>query len=227
MPILHMEADLGSVASDIDQRSSLICGEEKWKKHKQAVSHFWDSLATYFQRLEATNLKIYQDGLVADGELGRRIVEAGAEMGSKNYQILLQLIERGAELVRTEEVSLVKQEYEYIIRLAQSKSLLQRGQAYFQYRMHKARLTEERDRSIGQRINGTLGEGQRGVLFLGAYHNVLPLLAKDIAVTELKEQERVRAYFDELTRGRDERRFDELAKYLASPIALDERCNHG
>lgn len=221
VPIIHMEADLGSVAPGIEQRSMDIFGEQKWKKHKETVSQFWDSLARYCQGLEATNIKLYQDGMLADGELGRRIVEAGAKAGSKNHQILLQLIERGAELVRTEEASLLKQEYEYLIKLAQSKSLLHKGMAYLQYRMHKARLTEEREKSIAQRINETLGEGETGLLFLGAYHNVMPLLAKDIEVREVKEQEKVKAYFDELIGGRDERKFEQLASYVASPVEPD------
>ena len=221
VPIIHMEADLGSVAPGIEQRSRDMLGAERWEKHKQTISRFWDSIAQYCQGLEATNLKLYQDGLVANGELGRRIVEASAKMGSKNYQILLQLMDRGAELVSTEDVSLVKEEYEHTIKLAQSKTLIQKGLAYFQYRMHKARLTEERDKFIACRINETLEEGQKGLLFLGAYHNVLPLIAKDIAVKQLKEQEKVRAYFDEMLRGRGERKFAELAAYLASPVGLD------
>jgi len=221
VPIIHMEADLGSVAPDIDQRSKDMFGAQRWEKHKETLSHFWDSIARYCQRLQATNLRLYQDGLLANGELGKRIVEAGAKAGSRNYQILLRLMERGAELVSTEDVSLVKEEYEHIIKLAQSKSLLQRGLAYFQYKMHKARLTEERDVFIARRINETLGEGQRGILFLGAYHNVLPLVAKDIVVKQLREQEKVKAYFDELIGGRDERKFAELAAYLASPVVLE------
>jgi len=34
----------------------------------------------------------------------------------------------------------------------------------------------------------------------------------------LKERSKVKAYFDELIRGKDEKKFSELAKYLAYPV---------
>jgi len=221
VPAIHMEADLGTLAARVEQGSSSITGEQRWIRHKKTVADFWDAIADYLDSVEAQGLKIYQDGLVADGKLGLKIVRRGAETGSKNHQIILKLIQRGAELMRTEDSQLVKQEYEHLIRLAQSTSLLRKALAYLQYKLNKARLTRERDRFIAARIGETLAEGQRGVLFLGAYHNVFPLLAKDIEVKEVKEWEKVSAYFARLVRGRDETEFDRLAAYLASPVALD------
>lgn len=219
--VIHMEADLGTLAPRLERASSSITGEQRWIKHKKTVADFWDAIADYLDSVEAQGLKIYQDGLVADGELGLKIVRSGAETGSKNHQIILKLIQRGGELMSTEDIQPVKQEYEYLIRLAQSKSLLRKALAYLRYKLNKARLTRERDRFIAARIGETLAEGQRGILFLGAFHNVLPLLARDIEVKEVKQREKVSAYFAELIRGRDENEFDRLAAYLASPVALD------
>jgi len=228
VPVIHMEPDLGSLATDVSNLSSKVCGEERWNKHRQAVSDFWDSITTFLLSLDVTNLKIYQDGLMADGELGLKIIEEGAKKGSKNYEIILELISRGGEIRKTEDVSLLKEEYEHIIRLSQSKSFLQTGLAYLQYKMRKARLTEERDRFIAERINETFRDGETAILFLGAYHDVLPLLSKDIVVVEVKEEQKVKAYFDELIRGRDGGKFEELAEYLTSPVTLcgKERSNY-
>ena len=223
IPIIHMEADLGSIAPSVDQRSRGIVGEERWEKHKKTVADFWDAIAVYLDSVEAKGLNIYQDGLVANGELGMKIVQTGANMGSKNHEILLKLINRGAELVRTEDIRLVREEYERLINLAQSKSVINKALAYLQYKMRKARLTKERDKAIAERIDETLPDEQTGILFLGAYHDVLPFLAKGIAVKEVKEQEKVRAYFNELIGGRDEARFEELSRYLVSPVALNEQ----
>lgn len=213
-----MEPDLGSLAQDVDRMSSQIYGEERWNKHKQAVSNFWDSIANYFDSLDAARLKIYQDGLMINGMLGLKIIEEGAKGGSKNHQIVLKLIRRGSEIRKTEEVSLLKEEYEHIIKLSQSKSLLQMGLACLQYKMRKARLTRERDKFMAKTINETLQEGETGVLFIGAYHDVLPLLSRDILVMEVKEHEKVKAYFEELIRGKNKNKFGELAKYLTSPV---------
>jgi hypothetical protein len=218
VPIIHMESDLGSVAPTIDNTSAFLCGEERWAKHKETVSQFWDRIKDFLDRLDNTNLKIYQDGLPADGELGRMLIEEGAKRGSKNHQIILDLIKKGAEIRKTEDVSLLKEEYERIIRLAQAKSLAHRIVAHIGYKLRKGRLTAERDKFIAETINETLSEGETGILFIGTYHDVLSHLASDIAVAQLKEEQKVRAYFKGLLSEKDEEQFEQLAEYLVSPI---------
>ncbi len=86
---------------------------------------------------------------------------------------------------------------------------------------NRARLTEERDKFIARTIDETLRQGETAVLFIGAYHNVRPYLPKDVAVEYLKEQHSVKAYFEELVSGGSGKRFQQLARYLASPVAVD------
>lgn len=226
VPIIHMESDLGRAAPEIDRRSASLCGEKRWARHKAAVSAFWQRVADYLSDIEATSLKIYQDGLWAGGELGRKIVQEGARRGSKNYEIILDLMKRSAEIRATEDASLLKEEYEHISRLTQATSPAQRTPAYMEYEAHKERLTRERDKFIARTINETLGEGEVGILFMGAYHNVLCHLAPDIAVERLKEQEKVKAYFDQLTRGRYDEEFEQLAEYLASPVVCSKTADN-
>jgi len=218
VPIIHMEADLGSIASVIDKRSSQICGKAHWDKHKKTVSEFWDSIATFFDRLNTPDLKIYQDGLMVDGKLGKRIIEEGAGKGSKNYQIILKLMEKGAKIMKTEDIHLLKKEYDSLIRLSQTKSPIERILAYTGYKLHKNPLMEKRDKFIAQRINETLQDGEVGTLFIGVYHNVLPRIPENIMVYEVKERSKVKAYFDELIWGKNEKKFNQLAQYLISPV---------
>lgn len=222
MPIIHSAPDLGSIAPVIDQRSSEICGKEWWHRHKETVSLFWDSLSLYFDRLKAPELKVYQDGLMASGELGRKIIEEGAAKGSMNHQIVLKLIERGGEIRKTEDISLLKEEYEYVLKLAQTKSPFEKGLAYIGYKRYKEGLLEERDKFVASTINETLKEGELGVLFIGVYHEVLPRLSGDIRVHEVKKREKVKAYFEEFLHGSDDDRFNQLADYLASPVSSEE-----
>jgi len=121
VPIIHMEPDLGSEAAAIASKSSSLFGEKRWAKHKENVAKFWDSIADYLATVDTSNLKIYQDGLPADGALGRRIIEESAKRGSKNHQIILSLMDKGAEIRKTEDSSLLKEEYEYITRLTRSR----------------------------------------------------------------------------------------------------------
>ena len=220
VPIIHMEADLGSMAAAIDKRSSQVCGKEHWNRHKKAVSGFWDSIANYFELLEASNLKIYQDGLMIDGEVGKKIIEEGASKGSKNHKIVLKLMEKGAKIMKTEDITLLKEEYNSLIKLSQTKSPIEKMLVYMGYKLRKNPLMRKRDKFIAKRINETLQDGEVGVLFIGVYHNVLPRISQDITVHQVKERSKVKAYFDGLVWGKDEKRFGELAGYLASPVEI-------
>lgn len=222
IPLIHSPADLGSVGAPLEQTSAALSGEARWTAHQDTVAKFWRSVADLLTSLDPERVKVYQDGLAAEGELGGRIVAQAAKRGSPNHRVVLGLVERGAELRKTEDAALLVQERENILQLTQGASPGGAEPDTQRYRRTRDRLTEARDRFIARTINQTLKVGELGVLFLGAYHEVLPHLAPDISVRALKDPERVRAYFQELLLGRDERRFQELAGYLASPVTLAE-----
>jgi hypothetical protein len=165
--------------------------------------------------MDGKGLAIYQDGLMADGELGRRIIEEGAKRGSPNHQIVLDLMTRGAMLRKTEDVELLKREFNRILQLAETGPELEEDSA-MQHRTEGKRLMAERDRFIARTINHTLQEGEGGALFLGALHNVLPDLDDDIKVSELKRLDTVKAYFETVMAGDDEEVFEQLASYMVS-----------
>jgi len=217
VPIIHMAPDLGSEAAAIDSKSASLLGEERWAKHKESVAKFWERIADYFATVDTSTLKIYQDGLPADGALGRKIIEEAAKRGSKNHQIILSLIARGAEIIKTEDPSLLKEEYEYITKLTHSRSIQEKTIVSARYKLRKNQLTKERDKFVAKTINETLGEGETGLLFMGSYHNIFPFLPKDIVVKQVKDQETISAYFTELVSGVEGRKFEQLAEYLASP----------
>lgn len=218
VPIIHSQSDMGSLGLAIDEVSTSVVGENRWIRHKDTVTRFWDVIESYLFCIEAVNLKVYQDGLAADGDLGRRVVEEAARRGSRNHQIILNLLNRGAEIRHTEDLTLLLEEGRHLLRAAQGGAGGHDSQDYAAYAVQKQRLTEQRDRFVAERINETLREGETGVLLMGAYHNVLPLLAMDIQVTEVKQRNKVESYFQELLNGRHQRKLDQLAAYLISPI---------
>jgi len=213
-----MVSDLGSIAPSVDKRSAEICGKMRWEKHKQIVATFWDQIEEYFKKLNAGNLKIYQDGLMVAGDLGQKIIKEGAGRGSRNYLIVLDLIKRGAEIRKTEDIALLKEEYNRILKLAQTKSPLEKTTTYIGYGLHKDRLMEKRDQFIGNTINETLKDAEKGVLFIGAFHDALSHLAEDIHVEEVKNPKKVRDYFRTLISGGDQERFEQLSEYLVSKV---------
>lgn len=215
LPIIHSQSDLGSLGAAIDKRSAALYGEKRWAEHKETVARFWRSVADYLISLDAAGLKIYQDGLAANGELAGRIVEEAAKRGSINHQVIRQLLSQGAEVRKTEDASLLMEE----LRLAHEESGAASLPNPGDLSLSKTGLTEQRDRFIARTIDETLQPGETAILFIGAYHNVYLYLPGDITVEYLKEPERVKVYFAELVSGGKGRRFQELARYLAGPIS--------
>jgi len=212
-----MEPDLGSEAAAIDSKSASLFGEARWAKHKEIIAKFWESMADYFATVDASTLKIYQDGLPTDGTLGRKIIEEAVKRGSKNHQIILSLMARGAEIRKTEDPSLLKEEYEHITALTHSKSVAEKTIASAKYKLRKNQLTKERDKFVAKTIDETLKEVETGVLFMGSYHDIFPYLPKDIIVKQVKDRGKINTYFSELVAGGEERSFGQLAEYLALP----------
>jgi len=217
-----MSADMGSLAPALGEGATAVLGQELWQKHKEIVSGFWDSVARFFDSLDGNGFKVYQDGMVADGTEGLRIIREGIALQSENYEIIGKLLERGAILVKTEDLALVRQEHAYITKIVGSKSLKGKEIAALRYKLAQSKLLRQRDDFIARRIKETLSEEEPGILFIGAYHDVIPKLPQDIEIREVKKAEKVREYQRLLSNPRrDKRHFEQLAQYLVSPITLD------
>lgn len=219
VPIIHTSADLGSMAKDVTKRAVAALGEEIWTKHRNTVEGFWDAISNYFDSIDVKDMKIYQDGMVADGQVGKKIVEETSKAGSKNHQLLLKLLERGAVLAKTEDLKIVTQEYNRLLAITQAKSIVQKIIALVKYRLTRKRLLKKRDLFIAERIDESLGPEEKGIIFIGAFHKIKEKLPKNIQVTELKDREKVEEYQRLLPfHNKHQQRFDELAEYLVSRL---------
>lgn len=222
VPIIHGEADLGRLAGPIQRYSLALCGEERWRAHRETVSRFWKSVEAFFEELSFSRLKVYQDGLMAGGELGLKIIEEGAKAGSQNHRIVLRLLQRGAEIMKTEDPSLLVEEYEWLKQMAETGSWFRRLRLALAYKVRKRALMRKRDRYIARQVDETLGAGETGILFIGAFHDVVSRLPRDLWVEPLKDPAKVRAYFEGLMRRGNETRLAGLARYFAAPIGVDD-----
>jgi hypothetical protein len=219
VPIIHTSADLGSVAGAVVERGIAALGEEAWMRHRETVYGFWRAIADYFDRLDVTGMNIYQDGMVAEGDLGRRIAEDTAAAGSLNYQLVLRLLDRGASLVKTEDFGLVKQEYDRLVAIIRAESFMSKVVAIAKYRLVKATLLRRRDAVIARRIAETLKRDQTGILFIGALHRVHRWRAPDIQVEEIKDAQKIRDYQQLLPlHASRSRRFNDLGRYLIAQV---------
>lgn len=163
IPILHNEADLGSLSTRISAKrasNSTALIEDLWRQLEAEV------LAL---PVDPANLLLYQDSL-PDCGLEASLLRQLASQGSANFKLLEKLVARGAKLIGTESLPLLLREYHLACRPEDALS----GEL--------PRLIEARDRYIAQRIDATMGAAQMGLLFIGMLHDVARFLPADIAV---------------------------------------------
>ncbi len=189
VPIVHTQADMGLLGKSIRRAHLYRMGETLLKRKVAAIDQIWADIETAINRLDLVYAKVrlYQDSLPVCGR-EREIVQELATSGSRNHQLLLRLIEKGAALMGTESAELLVREYEL------SKCILDTGNASRTAKMktHQKTLAESllkaRDRYIAQRINHSLCAGETGVLFLGMLHSPEPFLNGDIHLAHLIEK---------------------------------------
>ena len=185
--IVHTPLDMGSMKDGLEREGVSKIGRQRWEDNQRKIEKFWEEVDQEVDRLglKLDEVRIYQDGLPCAGELGERIVRETADKGSKNYQIISRLMDRGAKIEATESPELLRQEYSHIKAILEAKTEQERTDAGARYDLVKDRLMEDRDAFIGQTISSTLKDGETGLLFIGASHNVIPKISKDIEVKSL------------------------------------------
>jgi hypothetical protein len=211
---------MGELAADIEQGAKALVGNSNMQQHKHIINLYWQAIANYWQGKQVAGLKIFQDAMAADGVVGQKIVKSLAEAGSINYQILAQLIEQGALLVKTEDPEPLKEEYFLIREMTKNKSLLRSVSALLQYQRRKDKLLKARDTYIIKRITDNLQDGETGVCFLGAEHQIVAHLPEDIEVVALKDPEKVRAYAKKFRSKKGTEEIQKLSSYLIAPIEI-------
>lgn len=180
VPIVHSEADFGSLTHSVRKKYIDRFGLSGWRKRLKCVDDFWQEIRKRVLVLEIdfNKLKIYQDGLPICGrEL--EIVRDIAVQGSKNHLLLMELAERGATIMGTEDAQFLVEEYlrlrDGLERTTKSRDRVSPGDD----------LLSRRDLHIARRIRETLCEGETGILFIGLLHRVDEKLGPDIEVIML------------------------------------------
>jgi hypothetical protein len=219
VPIIHTSADLGSLAKDVERRGLDKFGENMWRDHLRTIDGLWDALFLYFDSIPVSGVKIFQDGMFADGDVGLNIVQEGEKAGSKNHQLVSKLLHRGALLMKTEDFNLVKKERDRLLKMIRAKTTAEKIFGLIIYKLTKKTLLKQRDEYIAQRIDQALKEGETGILFIGAYHHVRPRLPRDIHIKEIKDTRKIKEYQSLLPfYHKNKKRFEDLSGYLISKI---------
>lgn len=184
IPIIHTSADLGSLSRFVQAHYARVCGKASWNQREDVVKALWSDIQTSIDalHLDVQKTRIYQDGLPICG-FEEKIVRELAKAGSSNHQLILRLLDQGAILMGTEDSQLLIEEYEM-----QKLCLTQEAgkiTAPNEQKEHMDRVLKARDLFIANRIAATLQEGEVGLLFLGALHQLNTLRSADIRMETL------------------------------------------
>lgn len=184
--IVHTPADMGSMKDALKEKGIEKLGKKAWLENQKKIEKFWNEVEKAIDKfnLNFSNVRIYQDGMPCDGELAIKIINEAAKTGSRNYQIIKKLIEKGAKIEMTESRDLLLKEYDNIKEFVNAESKEKKTQAIKKYEEAKDKLIEERDNFIAKRIDETLKEDETGFLFIGAHHNIKSLIPKDIQIKD-------------------------------------------
>lgn len=167
IPIIHTQADLGSLFSSVDQ-------------DKQAVfDQFWTAIESGFEMLDLGDvpLRVFQDGLPICDHVDV-IMDDMAKAGSRNYQLLLKLAQQGAVIMGTEPPDLLVEEYQF-----QQQIAVGEHKCTEEIEKIAQSLLDRRDEAIAERISTTLLPGELGLLFVGGLHKPERFLPPWISVS--------------------------------------------
>jgi len=183
IPIVHTQADMGSLQEPIRQATVRKLGKKCWEEKVHWVDELWTEIEEAVENLDVSfdQVRLYQDGLPVCGREIEIVTEL-AKMKNRNYEILLRLIEKGAMLMGTESPELLLKEYERIKMILTLSGTSPVAIDAAQLKESGDLLLKERDKFIANRINTTLQQGETGILFLGMLHSLTDYLDKNIHI---------------------------------------------
>jgi len=174
---------MGALRESVRRATLQKLGQMGWKRKVNLIDAGWteiekviDGLALCFEKA-----RLYQDGLPVCGREAEIVTEL-AKAGSRNHQLLLRLMERGAMIMGTESSELLVEEYEVVKQNLAARDTLKAAGVAAGKKALSDSLLKRRDQYIAERINGTLRAGETGILFLGMLHSLGNWLDRDIRV---------------------------------------------
>jgi len=156
------------------------------KYESEGVDHLWNLIESRLEDLglDYSKVVVYNDSLILVNWTD--FFEKQAINGSRNFQLLLNFIDGGAILRKTESIPrfLIGMIGAIITILFRLKTLTEKFNAF-------------RERYIAKQINHTLKKEEVGLLFLGAAHHVfLNYLDQDILVKKLITNTEFKKFYD-------------------------------
>jgi hypothetical protein len=185
IPIIHTQVDMGSLNEPIKRATLHNIGRTAFKHKIDLIDKMWNIIEQTIQSLYLPykSVLLYQDGLPVCGQEAK-IVTQLAKAGSRNHQLLLSMMRKGAIIMGTESLELLMEEYEIAKQVLAEENILKISAVRTSLQTLSDSLLKKRDQFIAQCINSTLPDGKIGILFLGMLHSVENWLDSDIMVVK-------------------------------------------
>jgi hypothetical protein len=115
VPILHTRGETENILGSLKKDDAGEPGPGALDEKINSINEMWDGIS---RKIDETNIscpsvRIYQDALPVCG-IEAEIVEKLAVKGSRNHQLILELMKKGAKLEGTEDPNLLISEYDYL-----------------------------------------------------------------------------------------------------------------
>jgi len=184
IPVVHTSADMGSLSEPIRRITVHKLGKKGWEDKIHWIDKLWTHIEKVVGNLDIDyeKVRLYQDGLPVCGR-EVELVNEMAKMKSRNYELLLHLMQKGAQIMGTESTDLLIQEYKRVKEVMSASATKEAVEITAQQKNSGDLLLKQRDKFIARRINSTLKSGETGILFLGMQHSLENHLDKDIRVS--------------------------------------------
>ncbi len=181
-PIVHTQADMGALKESVVRATLEKSGRIGLTRKKALIDQVWTEIEKSIEGMSLAfdRVRLYQDGLPVCGREAAIVAEL-AQQGSRNHQLLLRLMDRGAVLMGTEDRDLLLQEYQLSKQVLKGSQPRSAGVQTLR-RQRSENLLTQRDHFMARRINETLRTGETGILFIGLFHSLRGCLDQDIKV---------------------------------------------
>lgn len=183
VPIIHSIEDYGSLGPAVKEALVRQRGEVGFANFQRSINEFWKIAEERIEKIvsDVAGLIIYHDGFPVGSP--EKILELFGYMckdtpKSSNFQLVKKLLDKGAMLEGTEDINLLIEQVNLYKRATEAATPEEQAKIIAAQAARSREIMKLRDEFIAKRINDTLPESGKGILFIGRDHDVIGELEK-------------------------------------------------
>lgn len=183
VPIIHSVEDYGSLGPAIKKAFVRQDGEAAFDLLQKNIGEFWKIVEKRIEKAipDVRDLIIYHDGFPVGSK--EKILALFGYMcqghpESPDFRLVKKMLDKGAALEGTEDINLVIEQLQLYQRAVEAVSPDEQKKMLAANAVRSLKITKLRDEFIARRINDTLPEDKKGILFLGRDHDAISELKR-------------------------------------------------